>query len=254
MSKGVMPHNYNLRSRFGLELLLQSDFTPPSFISTPKATASPQSNQLSVTPTTSLLLKTAALYTSPVTLYPPLTTLQTTPTNATSIITTPSPAPGILPVPGFDSTTLTYSTSSLHLQNQSTSDFTPIEYYFQPQSSLGPFHQVQVTPKPNPQKSVFEHKTLPEHFSRSNVHTGSNRFSETGMSSTIKLEVFNGDQSQNPVKLLDRFIQWARFYELSESKISNAFSFQLQGHAIIWYNTLPDNDKNDWHTFVKAFK
>lgn len=40
-SKGVTPHNYNLRSRFGLELLRTSDFTPPSFISTPKATAPP---------------------------------------------------------------------------------------------------------------------------------------------------------------------------------------------------------------------
>ncbi|KAL3881014.1 hypothetical protein ACJMK2_033214 [Sinanodonta woodiana] len=74
------------------------------------------------------------------------------------------------------------------------------------------------------------------------------------MSSAIKLDVFNGDQSQNPVKWLDHFIQWAKFYELSESKSLNAFPFHLQGHAKIWYDTLSDTDKNDWQTLISAFK
>jgi len=74
------------------------------------------------------------------------------------------------------------------------------------------------------------------------------------MSSAIKLDVFNGDLSQNPVKWLYHFIQWANFYELSESKIFNAFPFHLQGHAKMWYNTLSVNDRNDWHTLVSAFK
>ncbi|KAL3882069.1 hypothetical protein ACJMK2_028444 [Sinanodonta woodiana] len=111
MNKGVTPHNYNLRSRFGPELLRPSDFSPPTYISTPKATAPPPSSELSVTPTTSILLDAAARYTSPVTIYPPLTSLQTIPTYAMSIITTPSPASVIIPLPDLDSTT------SLHLQN-----------------------------------------------------------------------------------------------------------------------------------------
>ncbi|KAL3868432.1 hypothetical protein ACJMK2_041240 [Sinanodonta woodiana] len=49
-------------------------------------------------------------------------------------------------------------------------------------------------------------------------------------------------------------MQWARFHELSKSKILNAFQFHLQGHAKIWYDTLSDNDKNDWHRLVTTFK
>ncbi|KAL3854069.1 hypothetical protein ACJMK2_013350 [Sinanodonta woodiana] len=51
MNKGVTPHNYNQRSRFGPELLRPSDFTPPTYTSTPKATAPQPSNDLPVTPT-----------------------------------------------------------------------------------------------------------------------------------------------------------------------------------------------------------
>ncbi|KAL3887569.1 hypothetical protein ACJMK2_027508 [Sinanodonta woodiana] len=112
MNKGVTPHNYNLHSRFGPELLRQSDFMPPTYISTPKATAPQPSNDLPVTPTTSILLDATAQYTSPVTIYPPLTSLQTTQTYSTSIITTPSPAPIIISLTNLDSTT------SLHLQIQ----------------------------------------------------------------------------------------------------------------------------------------
>ncbi|KAL3871962.1 hypothetical protein ACJMK2_039934 [Sinanodonta woodiana] len=155
MSKGATPHNYNLRSKIDSELLRPSDFTPPSFVSTPKSTAPPQPNQLCFTPTTSLLLETAALYTSP--LHPPLSSFQTTLTNATSIITTPV----ILPQPCIDSMTIAHSASSLPSPNQSASDFTPIEHSLQPQFSLGPFKEVQVLPKPNEQNVVLEQKTLP---------------------------------------------------------------------------------------------
>ncbi|KAL3842573.1 hypothetical protein ACJMK2_020567 [Sinanodonta woodiana] len=105
MNKGVTPHKYNLRSRFRIELLRPSYFTPPTYISTPKATAPQPSNDLPVTLTTSILLDGAIQYTSPVTIYPPLTSLSTTPTYATSIMTTPSSAPIIIPLTDSDSTT-----------------------------------------------------------------------------------------------------------------------------------------------------
>ncbi|KAL3854011.1 hypothetical protein ACJMK2_013295 [Sinanodonta woodiana] len=107
MSKGVTPHNYDLRNRIRSTLLRPSDFTPPSHVSTPRATAPPQTDELSTSPTTSLLLDTAAIYTSPVTIHLPLTTLPTTPITATSIITTPRPAPDLR------STTFTPPASSL---------------------------------------------------------------------------------------------------------------------------------------------
>ncbi|KAL3854403.1 hypothetical protein ACJMK2_013673 [Sinanodonta woodiana] len=79
MSKGVTPHNYDLRNRIRPALLRPSDFTPPSHVSTPRATtAPPQLDELSTAPTTSLLLDTAAIYTSPVTIHPPLTTTRRT--------------------------------------------------------------------------------------------------------------------------------------------------------------------------------
>ncbi|KAL3868433.1 hypothetical protein ACJMK2_041241 [Sinanodonta woodiana] len=133
MNTGVTSHNYNLRSRFGPELLRPSDISPPTYISTPKATAPSPSNDLSVTPTTSILLDAAARYTSPVTILPPLTSLQTTPTYATSIITTPNPAPIIIPLRDLDSTT------SLPLQSKPT----PFEHSTKHQFSLGSCDKVQ---------------------------------------------------------------------------------------------------------------
>ncbi|KAL3887392.1 hypothetical protein ACJMK2_027334 [Sinanodonta woodiana] len=237
MKKGVTPHNYNLRSRLGTELLRPSDFTPPTHVSTPKATAPQPSNDLPVTPTTSILLDAA----TPVTIYPPLTSPSTTPTYATSIIATPSTAPIILPLTDSDSTTSPLS------QSQPT----PFQHSVQHQFSLGSCNNVPVTNTINLQNSVSETKILKEHFSRNSYNSG---FIQPGMSSSIKLEIFQGDQTQNPVTWLEHFMNWAKFYELSEPKILNAFPFHLQGHAKIWYDTLSDNEKNDWCTLVTAFK
>ncbi|KAL3854016.1 hypothetical protein ACJMK2_013300 [Sinanodonta woodiana] len=162
MNKGVTPHNYNLRNRFGPELLRPSDFTPPTYISTPKATAPQPSNDLPVTPTTSVLLDVATQYTSPVTIYLPLTSLSTTPTYATSIITTPSTAPIIIPLTDSDSTT------SPPLQSKPT----PFQHSVQHQFSLGSCDKVPVTKTINLQNSVSEPKILTEHFSRNSYNSG----------------------------------------------------------------------------------
>ncbi|KAK3587550.1 hypothetical protein CHS0354_004836 [Potamilus streckersoni] len=94
----------------------------------------------------------------------------------------------------------------------------------------------------------------PEHYSRSASIFGNNRSTPSGMSSALKLDVFTGDQSQNPTKWLDHFVQWAKFYDLSVEKVLNAFPFHLQGHANVWYDTLPETVTSSWHFLVTAFK
>ncbi|KAL3854408.1 hypothetical protein ACJMK2_013678 [Sinanodonta woodiana] len=124
MSKGVTPHNYDLRNRIRPTLLRPSDFTPPSHVSTPRATAPPQLDELSTAPTTSLLLDTAAIYTPPVTI------------TAISIITTPRPAPDLR------STTFTPPASSL--PDPPTPDST-LQCPLQQESLFGPSLSVQLT-------------------------------------------------------------------------------------------------------------
>ncbi|KAK3611282.1 hypothetical protein CHS0354_004931 [Potamilus streckersoni] len=73
MSRGVTPHNYNLRRRPAPVLLTPSHFTPSdSAKSKTAATAPPFSIDRSLLPPTSILLDgTPSTYTSPVTIYPP---------------------------------------------------------------------------------------------------------------------------------------------------------------------------------------
>ncbi|KAK3606304.1 hypothetical protein CHS0354_037982 [Potamilus streckersoni] len=116
MNKGFTPHNYYIRNRLlpklltpsdfpspgsarlktstTAPLLTQLDFTPPvsARVKTP-ATAQPCPSDRSFMPTTSLLLKTAATYSSPMTLYPPLeplsTVLTSPPRFSSKLISTP---------------------------------------------------------------------------------------------------------------------------------------------------------------------
>ena len=40
------------------------------------------------------------------------------------------------------------------------------------------------------------------------------------------------------------FFQWAKFYDLTDSKVLDAFPFYLEGNAKIWYDALPDDVKS----------
>ncbi|KAK3598967.1 hypothetical protein CHS0354_024639 [Potamilus streckersoni] len=83
MNRGVTTHNYYLRNRLLPKLLTPSDFTPPGSARVKtSATAPPCPSDRSFTPTYSLLLETAATYSSPVILYPPLEPLSTVLTSA----------------------------------------------------------------------------------------------------------------------------------------------------------------------------
>ncbi|KAK3592861.1 hypothetical protein CHS0354_028944 [Potamilus streckersoni] len=89
MNRGPTPHNYYLRNRLLPKLLTSSDFPSPGSarlttsatepllapsVFTPLGSARVKTSA-SFTPTSSLLLETAATYLSPVILYPPLETL-----------------------------------------------------------------------------------------------------------------------------------------------------------------------------------
>ncbi|KAL3836199.1 hypothetical protein ACJMK2_021641 [Sinanodonta woodiana] len=161
MNKGITPHNYQLRSRSGPTLLRPSDFTSSTSVSTPKPTAPTDLNDLVTIPTTSLLLETAAsTYTSPVILHTPLTSLQTTPTSATSTITTPSPAPIIRPL-----TTFSPPTQRLTFEhpNRQDSSFLQESTFFQT----------------TPQARAPDNRLVSEHFSKNNIHSGPDRSSQT---------------------------------------------------------------------------
>jgi hypothetical protein len=63
------------------------------------------------------------------------------------------------------------------------------------------------------------------------------------MSSLIKLEKFKGDGTQNVKAWLQSFTQWAKLHDLPDSKEVNAFPFYLEGHAKVWYDSLPYEQK-----------
>ncbi|KAK3581058.1 hypothetical protein CHS0354_013965 [Potamilus streckersoni] len=107
MNRGTTPHNYYLRNRLLPKLLKSSDFPSPRSarlttsatapLLTPSDFTPPGSARVktsaSFTPTTLLLLETAATYSSPVTLYPPLEPVSTVLTSAPRISSKPISTP-----------------------------------------------------------------------------------------------------------------------------------------------------------------
>ena len=51
------------------------------------------------------------------------------------------------------------------------------------------------------------------------------------MSSTIKLDKFKGDGSEDASAWLTIFFLWSKFHDLPYVKIVDAFPFYLEGHA-----------------------
>ncbi|KAK3603684.1 hypothetical protein CHS0354_023281 [Potamilus streckersoni] len=250
-------------------LLTPSDFTPPG--------SARVKTSASFTPTTSLLLETAATYSSPVTLYPPLEPVSTVLTSAPRISSKPISTPVLQSLPHDVLLDLTSSTFTPAPLAQPPRDTTSLQPAYSSQFDLGETTSPVLVPPerillPERQQTVTqtfpavsETRTFtvqpssvnfssPEHYSRSASIFGNNRSTPSGMSSALKLDVFTGDQPQNPTKWLDHFVQWAKFYDLSVEKVLNAFPFHLQGHAKVWYDTLPETVTSSWHFLVTAFK
>lgn len=74
------------------------------------------------------------------------------------------------------------------------------------------------------------------------------------MSSTIKLEKFKGDGSQDVNAWLVNFSQWANFHDLPDNKILDAFPFYLEANAKIWYDALPNEIKSHPDTIKVLFQ
>lgn len=78
------------------------------------------------------------------------------------------------------------------------------------------------------------------------------------MFSIINLDKFKGDGTQDVKTWFTNFGQWAKFHDLPDEKIIDAFPFYLEGHAKIWYDSLSAeqklNHKTIKHLFQERFK
>lgn len=65
------------------------------------------------------------------------------------------------------------------------------------------------------------------------------------MSSTIKLEKFKGDGTQNVIAWFTNICQWAEFHEVPDRKIVGAFPFHLEDQAKVWCDSLSMEQKSN---------
>ena len=56
--------------------------------------------------------------------------------------------------------------------------------------------------------------------------------------SNLKIDKFKGDNAQNVDTWLSMYKQYCSFYDLLDKKSADLFPFHLDGHAIIWYDTM----------------
>lgn len=71
------------------------------------------------------------------------------------------------------------------------------------------------------------------------------------MSSIFKLEKFNGDGTHDVNEWWTSFGQWSKFhYNLSNSKIIDAFPFYLEGHGKVWYVLLSTEQRYNTTTII----
>ena len=74
------------------------------------------------------------------------------------------------------------------------------------------------------------------------------------MNFSLKLEKFSGKSNEDAKSWLMQFAQYSTCYGLDAETKANVFSFHLQDHARIWYNSLSDSIKNNWQSLEAAFK
>jgi hypothetical protein len=74
------------------------------------------------------------------------------------------------------------------------------------------------------------------------------------MAPYLKIDKFKGDNSQNVDTWLSIYKQYCSFYDLSNKKSADSFPFHLEGHAKIWYDTIPDSQKTNFDHLITLFK
>ena len=98
-----------------------------------------------------------------------------------------------------------------------------------------------------------------------NIYSGSVSSTSTGQDSaknntskkmnfTIKLDKFHGNGTEDAKSWLMQFAQYSSCYGLDDATKANVFSFHLQDHARIWYNSLSESTRNNWTALEAAFK
>ena len=77
------------------------------------------------------------------------------------------------------------------------------------------------------------------------------------MNFSLKLDKFSGACNDDAKSWLLQFDQYCTCYDLNDKTKTNIFSFHLQDHAKIWYNSLSDDIRHDWEklkaSFIKRF-
>ena len=106
------------------------------------------------------------------------------------------------------------------------------------------------SPPENPSTNSFEEQRFK--FYR-NIHVSGRPTKVLSMSSAIKLVKFKGDGTQDVQAWLVIFFQWAKFHDLPDHKIIDAFPFYLEDNAKIWYDALPIANKHDANTIKHLF-
>ena len=73
------------------------------------------------------------------------------------------------------------------------------------------------------------------------------------MNFSLKLDKFSGACNDDAKSWLSQFAQYCSCYDLDNKTKTNIFSFHLQDHAKIWYNSLTEEVKNDWDKLQTSF-
>ena len=82
----------------------------------------------------------------------------------------------------------------------------------------------------------------------------SHNFNIFNMASNLKIDKFKGDNAQNVDTWLSMYKQYCSFDDLSDKKSADSFPFHLEGHAKIWYDTIPDSQKTNFDNLITLFK
>ena len=70
---------------------------------------------------------------------------------------------------------------------------------------------------------------------------------------SLKINKFSGACNDDAKSWLSQFAQYCSCYDLDNKTKTNVFSFHLQDHAKIWYNSLTEEIKNDWDKLQTSF-
>ncbi|KAK3582921.1 hypothetical protein CHS0354_009728 [Potamilus streckersoni] len=196
-----------------------SKLLPPSHFTPPKATAPPYSQEKIQVPSTSLLLEAAATFTTPpVTIHTPLSTLETISTSLKCRLTS-----------AFQSL----------FDHGSTAHSTPA-------SNLGPVTQCPIDLTPSTFEGLSQlHEPVP--ISPMLVTPKSTLFTTNSLNITRVTETITFGVQPLTLKTPEQ-------YSRSVNIFGNDSHKQLQGHAKIRYDTLPESVTNDWQNLVTTIK